>query len=315
MPSILPITAENIDRAAQVLRAGALVAIPTETVYGLAADATNDSAVAKIFEAKNRPRFNPLIVHMPDIESAKRIVEFPPRTEAFAAQFWPGAISFVLPRRSDSGLSLLVSAGLSTVAVRVPAHEEARNLLRAAGRPIAAPSANSSNRISPTRAEHVADDLGDRVSVILDSGPCELGVESTVVDLSVWPPALLRPGGVTAEALEAVLGQSLAKPTSSPDSPKSPGMLKSHYAPTLPVRINATSSHSGEALLGFGPAPGCTINLSETGNLIEAAANLFAHLHQLDNSRWTGIAVMPVPETGLGRAINDRLSRAAAPRD
>lgn len=315
MPSPLPISDESIDLAAKALRAGRLVAFPTETVYGLGADATDDDAVAKIFEAKNRPHFNPLIVHVPDIESAKRIVEFPPQTEVIAAQFWPGAISFILPRRADSGLSLLVSAGLPTVAVRVPAHENAQKLLRAVGRPIAAPSANSSGRISPTTAQHVANDLGGRVSVILDGGPCELGVESTVVDLSVSPPALLRPGGVTAEALEAALGHPLGKPSSSPDSPKSPGMLKSHYAPTLPVRMNTDAARSGEALLGFGPAPGCTMNLSETGNLTEAAANLFAHLHQLDDPRWTGIAVMPVPKIGLGRAINDRLRRAAAPRD
>lgn len=315
MPTPLPISDESIDQAAKALRSGKLVAFPTETVYGLGADATDDGAVAKIFEVKNRPQFNPLIVHVPDIESARRIVEFPPGTAAIAAQFWPGAISFILPRRADSGLSLLVSAGLPTVAVRVPVHENAQKLLRAAGRPIAAPSANSSGRISPTTAQHVANDLGDHVSVILDDGPCDLGVESTVVDLSVSPPALLRPGGVTAEALEEALRHPLGKPSSSPDSPKSPGMLKSHYAPTLPVRMNASSAHTGEALLGFGPAPECTMNLSKTSNLTEAAANLFAHLHQLDDPRWTGIAVMPVPEFGLGRAINDRLRRAAAPRD
>jgi L-threonylcarbamoyladenylate synthase len=315
MPRPLQISDESIDLAAKALRSGELVAFPTETVYGLGADATDDDAVAKIFEAKNRPRFNPLIVHVPDIESAKRIVEFPPQTEAIATRFWPGAISFVLPRRPDSGLSLLVSAGLPTVAVRMPVHEEARKLLCAVGRPIAAPSANSSGRISPTTAQHVANDLGDRVSVILDGGPCKFGVESTVVDLSVSPPALLRPGGVTAEALEEALGHPLGKPISSPDSPKSPGMLKSHYAPTLPVRMNANAARTGEALLGFGPAPECTMNLSEIGNLTEAAANLFAHMHQLDDPRWTGIAVMPVPEIGLGRAINDRLRRAAALRD
>jgi L-threonylcarbamoyladenylate synthase len=315
MPRPLPLSEESIDQAANALKSGELVAFPTETVYGLGADATDDDAVAKIFEAKNRPHFNPLIVHVPDIESAKHIVEFPPSTAAIAAQFWPGAISFILPRRADSGLSLLVSAGLPTVAVRVPVHRNAQKLLRTAGRPIAAPSANSSGRISPTTAQHVANDLGDRVSVILDGGSCELGVESTVVDLTITPPALLRPGGVTAEALEAALGHPLGKHSSSPGSPKSPGMLKSHYAPTLPVRMNAIAAHTGEALLGFGPAPGCTMNLSETGNLTEAAANLFAHMHQLDNPRWAGIAVMPVPETGLGRAINDRLRRAAAPRD
>ncbi len=315
MPSLLPITDETIARAAATLRSGELVAFPTETVYGLGADATNDTAVAKIFEAKARPSFNPLIVHCADTESAKRFVDFSAQAEALAAQFWPGAISFILPRRKDCRLSLLVSAGLPTVAIRVPAHKGARQLLRAAGIPVAAPSANRSGRISPTTAAHVEADLGDRVALILDGGACSLGVESTVVDLTVSPPALLRPGGVTQEALEAIIGEALASPTADPEAPKSPGMLSSHYAPSLPVRLNTPSAQPGEALLGFGPSPNADLNLSEAEDLTEAAANLFAHLHQLDRPRWSGIAIMPIPEEGLGRAINDRLRRAAAPRD
>ncbi len=315
MRSLLPINTENINYAAEALRAGNLVAFPTETVYGLGADATNDAAVAKIFAAKNRPTFNPLIVHCADTKSATHCAEFTPLANILAEQFWPGAVSFILPRRQDAGLSLLVSAGLPTVAIRVPAHEPARQLLRAAGVPIAAPSANSSGRISPTTAAHVDADLGDRVAVILDGGECMIGVESTVIDLTVSPPALLRPGGVTAEALEAVIGQTLAQPASDPQHPKSPGMLSSHYAPNLPIRLGATSRRSGEALLGFGPSENADLNLSKTGDPEEAAANLFAYLHLLDGQSWTGIAVMPVPETGLGRAINDRLRRAAAPRE
>ncbi len=314
MPSILPLTSENIARAAAALRAGELVAFPTETVYGLGADATNDSAVAKIFEAKERPRFNPLIVHCQDIEFARLTAEFNASAEGLAARFWPGALSLVLARREAAHLSHLVSAGLPTVAVRVPAHDGARELLRAAGVPVAAPSANRSGRVSPTTAAHVAADLGDRVAIILDGEDCALGVESTVVDLSTAAPLLLRPGGVTAEALEAVLGHSLTAPGTYDGAPKSPGMLESHYAPSRPVRLGAQSADPGEALLGFGPAADATVNLSETGDLTEAAANLFAGLRALDAPPWTGIAVMPIPERDLGRAINDRLRRAAAPR-
>ncbi len=314
MPSPLPITDENIDRAAESLRTGELVAFPTETVYGLGADATNDRAVAKIYEAKNRPHFNPLIVHCPDAESARQLVEFSAFAEAFTQQFWPGAISFILPRRRDSPLSLLLSAGLPTVAIRVPADERARRLLRAARVPVAAPSANSSGRISPTTAAHVEADLGDRVSLILDGGACTLGVESTVVDLTVSPPALLRQGGVTQETLEAVLGSPLSSSLAEDGQPKSPGMLASHYAPSLPVRFLAGSKQPGEAYLGFGPSTDADLNLSSAGDLTEAAANLFSYLHQLDDPRWTRIAVAPIPEEGLGRAINDRLRRAAAPR-
>lgn len=314
MPSILPLSDNSIETAAAVLRRGDLVAFPTETVYGLGADATNDRAVAKIFEAKNRPSFNPLIVHFPDVESVRRIAEFPPAADRLASRVWPSAISFVLPRKPSAPLSLLVSAGLPTVAVRVPSHDGAQRLFRAAGIPIAAPSANRSGRISPTRATHVERDLGERVGLILDDGPCPVGLESTVVDLTAETPAILRPGGVTQEDIETALGISVAVATSNEQDPKSPGMLLSHYAPRLPVRLNAETARPGEVLLGFGAAPDATANLSETGDLVEAAANLFALLHELDAPDSSGIAVMPVPETGLGRAINDRLRRAAAPR-
>ena len=314
MPSISPLNAESIAQAASALRAGELVAFPTETVYGLGADATNDAAVAKIYEAKGRPSFNPLIVHFPDLESVRQVTEFPPLAKKLAARFWPGAISFVLPRKVNSPLSLLVSAGLPTIAARVPAHEGARQLLRAAACPVAAPSANRSGRISPTQAVHVADDLGDRVGVILDGGACSVGVESTVIDLTGPAPVILRPGGVTAEDIEAATGQTVGVASSNEENPLSPGMLLSHYAPSLPVRLNVTAADDGEAFLGFGPSCTVTLNLSAKGDLVEAAANLFAHLHELDDPKWAGIAIMPIPEEGLGRAINDRLRRAAEPR-
>ncbi len=314
MARILPLTPENITEAASALRAGELVAFPTETVYGLGADATNDRAVAAIYTAKGRPQFNPLIVHVPDIEAAREIVDLPPIAERLAAAFWPGALSLVAPRRADSGLSLLVSAGLDTVAIRVPAPEGARLLLRAAGIPVAAPSANVSGRISPTTAQHVATELGEKVAIILDGGPCAIGLESTVLDTTGSPPTLLREGGVTAEDMEALLGLSLRVAGSDDEAPKSPGMLTSHYAPSCPLRMNAVRARPGEALLGFGPAPEAAFNLSPTGDLTEAAANLFASLRMLDTVPCSGIAVMPIPEIGLGRAINDRLRRAAAPR-
>ncbi len=314
MARILPLTPESIAEAASALRAGELVAFPTETVYGLGADATNDRAVAAIFATKGRPQFNPLIVHVPDVEAAHGIVDLPPVAERLAAEFWPGALSLVAPRRMDSILSLLLSAGLNTVAIRVPAPEGARALLRAAGVPVAAPSANISGRISPTTAQHVAMELGDHVAIILDGGPCAIGLESTVVDTTSSPPTLLREGGVTAEDIESHLGLTLMIANSDDTAPKSPGMLTSHYAPGCPLRMNAAKAQSGEALLGFGAAPDAAINLSPTGNLTEAAANLFASLRMLDTPTCNVIAVMPIPETGLGRAINDRLRRAAAPR-
>src|SRR5271155_1204918 len=303
----------DIPRAAALLRAGRLVAFPTETVYGLGGDATDDHAVAAIFAAKARPRFNPLIIHVRDLAEAGRLAVFNSAARHAAAQFWPGPLTLVLPKQPSAGLSLLASAGLDTVAIRVPAHPVAQALLRGTGRPIAAPSANRSGRVSPTSAAHVAEDLGDAVAMILDDGPTPVGLESTVLDLSGEAPALLRPGAVLFEALTELLG-----PIALPDSrvPKSPGMLASHYAPRLPVRVAASEAHPGEALLAFGPEPppgfAEVLWLSRSGDLAEAAANLFAMLRRLDRPPFTGIAVMPIPEHGLGRAINDRLRRAAA---
>jgi L-threonylcarbamoyladenylate synthase len=308
-------TPEAIGRAAELLRAGRLVAFPTETVYGLGGDATNERAVAEIFAAKGRPRFNPLIVHIRGLAEAEALAFFDDRARSAAELFWPGPLTLILPRRNDSGLSLLASAGLDTVAVRVPAHEVAQALLRETGRPIAAPSANRSGRVSPTEASHVAEEFGDSVALILDGGRTLVGLESTVLDLSGDTPALLRPGGITSEQLTELLG-----PIAAPDEsqPKSPGMLPSHYAPSLPLRLDAVSAQPGEALLAFGPnvPPGFAevLWLSRFGDLSEAAANLFAMLRQLDRPSFTGIAVMPIPEQGLGCAINDRLRRAAAPR-
>ncbi|MBC7950876.1 MAG: threonylcarbamoyl-AMP synthase [Rhodospirillaceae bacterium] len=302
-----------IAEGGHLLRDGRLVAFPTETVYGLGGDSTNDRAVAAIFEAKGRPSFNPLIVHVADQADIETLVMVDERTRAVIARFWPGPLTLVLPRAKDSPVSLLASAGLDTIAVRMPDHPVARALIRAAGRPIAAPSANRSGAVSPTLAEHVAESLGARVGLILDGGPCRVGVESTVLDLSGERPALLRPGGVPAEALEQALGTTLIRPTDHADAPKSPGMLASHYAPKVAVRLNATAAAPGEALLALGPTDG-TLNLSPSGDLEEAAANLFAMLRALDRPEFTGIAIMPIPEHGLGLAINDRLRRAAAPR-
>ncbi|UEM22823.1 threonylcarbamoyl-AMP synthase [Skermanella mucosa] len=327
-PELVPPSDANIARAAGLLRAGELVAFPTETVYGLGADATDDRAVARIFEAKGRPRFNPLIVHVPDQDSAEAIVRFDARAERLAETLWPGPLTLVLPRRPDSPLSLLVSAGLDSVAVRFPAHPVARALLKAAGVPVAAPSANRSGAVSPTTPLHVAESLGARVGLILSAGRCAVGVESTVLDLTAEAPVLLRPGGVTAEDLEALLGMPVLRPSQTeaqaeaagdPAAPKSPGQLASHYAPGRPVRLGANGAAPDEALLAFGPDTfirgGATrLNLSPQGDLHEAAANLFAMLRALDRPEHAAIAVMPVPEQGLGAAINDRLRRAAAPR-
>jgi L-threonylcarbamoyladenylate synthase len=317
VPTPVPATDAAVEQAAHLLRAGELVAFPTETVYGLGGDATDDAAVARIFAAKGRPRFNPLIVHVPSLLDAEALAVFDDRSRAVARRFWPGPLSLVLPRRPDCELSLLVSAGLDTVALRAPAHPVAQRVLRAARRPIAAPSANRSGRVSPTTAQHVAAELGDQVALILDGGPCAVGLESTVLDLTGAIPALLRPGGASFEALSEVLGR-IETPAAGEDAPRSPGRLASHYAPLLPVRLDAASAHPGEALLAFGaPAPpgfAEVLYLSRSGDLVEAAANLFAMLRTLDRPRFTGIAVMPIPEEGLGRAINDRLRRAAAPR-
>jgi L-threonylcarbamoyladenylate synthase len=303
----------QLSRAAELLRAGELVAFPTETVYGLGGDATDDRAVAAIFAAKDRPRFNPLIVHVPGVDDARALVAFDARAETLAAKFWPGPLTLVLPRRADCPVSLLAGAGLDSLAVRVPAHPVAQNLLRAVGRPIAAPSANRSGRLSPTAADHVLAELDGRIAAVIDAGNCAVGIESTVLDLTGAMPRLLRPGAVTAEQLSAVIGP-LASPDTA-DTPRGPGMLAQHYAPALPLRLNATSARTGEAFLGFGPtAAAATLNLSPRGDLVEAASHLFAYLRALDRAPHAAIAVSLIPETGLGVAINDRLRRGAAER-
>lgn len=310
-----------ITRAGGLIREGRLVAFPTETVYGLGADATNEHAVASIFEAKGRPTFNPLIVHVADLEAARAHVLLTARAELLARHFWPGGITFVLPRLSTSPLSLLVSAGLDTVAVRVPAHPLAQKLLKAAGRPIAAPSANASGEISPTAAAHVMESLGHapQLALVLDGGACALGLESTVIGFPAHGgPALLRPGAIARAEIEAVLGAPLqeADVTSGEAGRSSPGQLASHYAPHARLRLNVSAAQSDELWLGFGPdCHGARLNLSDKGDLREAAANLFAMLRMLDAmADGRGLAVAPVPREGLGEAINDRLTRAAAPR-
>jgi L-threonylcarbamoyladenylate synthase len=307
-------TSADLDAATQLLRAGKIVAFATETVYGLGGDATNDRAVAAIFAAKGRPRFNPLIVHVADAGEAERLARFDERARHLAATFWPGPLSLVLPRRDNCPVSLLASAGLATLALRVPAHDLALALIRAAGRPLAAPSANRSGRISPTTADHVASELDGAIAAILDGGPCRVGVESTVIDLAGSQARLLRPGGIPVEAIEAAIGP-VARVTEGGASPASPGMLASHYAPSRPLRLDARAVAADEALIAFGPevptGAARTINLSRSGDLVEAAANLFAALRALDRPDFSAIAVMPIPEEGLGRAINDRLRRAA----
>ncbi|WVX50006.1 Threonylcarbamoyl-AMP synthase [Roseobacter fucihabitans] len=312
-PLILPADAPGIARAAGLLADGDLVAFATETVYGLGADARNGRAVAAIFDAKGRPRFNPLIVHVPDIDAARTYVEWSDAADILARTFWPGPLTLVLPLLPDHGLSPLVTAGLSTLALRVPAKPSARALLKAFGGPVAAPSANPSGRISPTTATHVRQGLGDRIAAILDDGACPVGLESTIIAFSP-APVLMRAGGLPAEAIQTALGTALprAPHPKSEETVTAPGQLNSHYAPRAPLRTQVTEPNANELLLGFGPMP-CDLNLSETGDLQEAAANLFAHLHQLDKLH-RPIAVAPIPDTGLGCAINDRLSRAAAPR-
>ncbi|WP_448189621.1 L-threonylcarbamoyladenylate synthase [Azospirillum sp. sgz301742] len=317
-PEVLPPKAPALARAGELLRAGELVAFPTETVYGLGGDATNDRAVAAIFAAKGRPHFNPLIVHVPDAAAAEQCAVFDDRAQALAEQFWPGPLTLVLPRRPEAGLSLLVSAGLDTVAVRAPNHPVGQALLRAAGRPIAAPSANRSGAVSPTTPMHVVESLGERIAAVLAGGRCPVGLESTVLDLSTETPVLLRPGAVLREEIERLIG-AIEVSTGNPDAPKSPGQLESHYAPAAAVRLDAQGAADDEALLSFGPDRFVRggiekLNLSLDGDLNEAAANLFHHLRALDKPGVRGIAVMPIPDEGLGVAINDRLRRAAAPR-
>lgn len=309
---------EEIDRASAILRGGGLVAMPTETVYGLAADARSDRAVARIYDAKGRPSFNPLIVHVADLAMARRFAAFSLLAERLAATFWPGPLTLVAPRRGESGISHLVTAGLDTIALRAPAHPVARALIAAFAGPLAAPSANPSGSVSPTAAAHVREGLRDKVDLILDGGPSAVGVESTIVKVEGERATLLRPGGVSREDLEGIIGRPLLGPPIG--AIEAPGMLASHYAPRARLRINAEAPRSDEAFLAFGPAGDhpYTFNLSEAGDCVEAAANLFAHLRAADAlcalRGLSGIAVAPVPARGLGEAINDRLSRAAAAR-
>ena len=291
---------EGLEKAAKLIAAGNPVAVPTETVYGLAADATNASAVARIYEAKGRPSFNPLIVHVPDLEAAERIGVFKDQALKLARRHWPGPLTLVVPLRKDSGVASIVTAGLPTIGLRVPAHPAMQALLRAVARPLAAPSANASGSISPTRAEHVLKSLGDRIPLIIDAGATERGLESTIVAATGGRLRLLRPGPIQVDA-EAVAGERI----------EAPGQLASHYAPSKPLRLNATDANADEYLLGFGATSGDD-NLSASGDLVEAAARLFDLLHKADASSKPRIAVAPVPGDGLGAAINDRLRRAAA---
>jgi len=315
-PRVLKAEPQAIEAAARCLAAGGLVAFPTETVYGLGADARNGAAVARLYAAKWRPRFNPLIVHVDGIEAARRLARFDAAAEQLATAFWPGPLTLVLPRRPDCGVADLALAGLDSVAVRVPAHPVAHALLKAFGGPVVAPSANRSGHVSPTSAAHVLADLRGRIDMVIDAGPCTVGVESTIV-ACLGEPALLRPGGLPRTRIEHVLGKPLAAARIADEVPLAPGMLSSHYAPKARLRLNAESPRADEVLLAFGPPPpfaGSTLNLSPRSDLIEAAANLFSHLRKLDASGAAGIAVMKVPHEGLGEAINDRLKRAAAPR-
>lgn len=311
---------DTVKEAARSLAIGGLVAFPTETVYGLGADATNGEAIARLYLAKGRPAFNPLIAHVPDLPAARAIARFNPLAEKLAATFWPGPLTLVLPRTADCNVADLATAGLATIAVRMPAHPVALDILRGIGRPVVAPSANISGHVSPTAASHVLSDLAGRIDLIVDGGPTSVGVESTIV-ACLDQPLLLRAGGVTRTAIEALLGQPLgdAEHVSGDEQPLAPGMLASHYAPNARVRLHATEVEPGEALLAFGAVAiagvdkaAAMMNLSPAGDLVAAAANLFRCLRELDATGATRIAVMPIPDEGLGEAINDRLRRAAA---
>lgn len=333
MPEVATVVAlagpEAVEQAAVTLAAGGLVAFPTETVYGLGADATNDAAVARLYAAKERPSFNPLIVHVAGLDAARRLAQFDPQALTLAEAFWPGPLTLVLPRLTGCPVGQLATAGLDTIAVRAPSHPVARAILAAFGKPVVAPSANRSGRVSPTSAQHVQADLAGRIDLIIDDGASPLGVESTVLSCSAGEVALLRPGAIPRAAVEQILGRAVAVAMAAVDAagshggqrPIAPGMLTSHYAPRATVRVNALTVTPGEALLAFGPAlpPGAgearkVLNLSSHGDLVEAAANLFNHLRVLDGAGTPSIAVMPVPDEGLGEAINDRLRHAAAPR-
>ena len=308
--------------AARCLDGGGLVAFPTETVYGLGADATDGEAVARLYAAKGRPSFNPLIAHVPDLATARQLAVFTPEATQLAERFWPGPLTLVLPRQPSCPVSALATAGLDSIALRIPDHPAAQAILRAFGKPVVAPSANRSGHVSPTQAQHVLDDLDGRIDLVVDAGPTRVGMESTIV--SCLPePAVLRPGGISRAAIEDALGRALplrATAATDRDAPRAPGMLASHYAPRAKLRLDAGRVQAGEALLAFGtPLPDAANaravrNLSPRGDLVEAAANLFAHLRALDEAGAVAIAVMPIPHDGLGEAINDRLARAAAPR-
>jgi L-threonylcarbamoyladenylate synthase len=302
MTRVLPFSDDAIAEAAELIRRGEPVAIATETVYGLAADATNPAAVARIYQAKGRPSFNPLIVHVSDLAAAQRIGEFSPEALELAERHWPGPLTLVVPLKPEAGIAALVTAGLATIALRVPGHRAMQALLRATGRPLAAPSANASGSISPTRVEHVLKSLGGKIALIVDDGPTERGIESTIVAATGGPLRLLRPGPIAINAA-----------ASSPGPVESPGQLEIHYAPSKPLRLEAIEAAEDEFLIGFGPVAG-SVSLSPSGDLIEAAARLFDLLHEADASAKSRIAVAPIPDEGLGVAINDRLRRAARPR-
>ncbi len=315
---VVEISDKTLDEGARLLRAGQLVAFPTETVYGLGADATNGAAVAAIYAAKGRPQFNPLIAHVADTEAAKRHVELKGKALKLAQAFWPGPLTLVLPRLAGCKISELVTAGLDTVAIRVPSHKIARDLLRRADVPVAAPSANMSGHVSPTTAAHVAHDLRTKVAMILDGGPTEHGLESTIVAVEGDSVIILRPGALTTEQIEQAIGGPVRRSYDGGSKPRAPGQLESHYAPHAAVRLEANTIGAGEALLAFGPNPPVTVgpmfNLSKRGDLVEAAANLFAALRTLDQPHINCIAVTHIPNAGLGEAINDRLKRAAKGR-
>ncbi|MDB3879986.1 L-threonylcarbamoyladenylate synthase [Alphaproteobacteria bacterium] len=324
MTTCLAISDQSIAKAVTILSAGQLVAFPTETVYGLGADATNAAAVARIFAAKQRPAFNPLISHVASTNAAFTLGQKTPIATALAAAFWPGPLTLILQRNDDCPVATLTTAGLNKLGIRVPAHRGAQTLLRAFGKPIAAPSANPSGRISPSTAKHVLDWLAFRLDLVLDGGSCESGLESTIVDCTGEVARLLRPGGITREDLTAALAAAncnpqidIAEPLADNKNPVAPGQLASHYAPKAPVRLMAKTSTDDEELIGFGAVSGAgklALNLSPSADLVEAAANLFSALHAVDATDIAKIAIAPIPDTGLGEAINDRLRRAAAPR-
>jgi L-threonylcarbamoyladenylate synthase len=324
MTACLAISDQSIAKAVTILAAGKLVAFPTETVYGLGADATNAAAVASIFGAKQRPAFNPLISHVASANVAFALGQKTPIAAALANAFWPGPLTLILQRNDDCPVAMLTTAGLDRIGIRVPAHRGAQTLLQAFGKPIAAPSANPSGRISPSTAKHVLDGFDFGLDLVLDGGPCESGLESTIVDCTGKVARLLRPGGIAREALAAALAAAncnpqidIAEPLADHENPVAPGQLSSHYAPKAAVRLMAKTSTADEELIGFGTVNGAgklALNLSPSANLVEAAANLFSMLHAIDAANIAKIAIAPIPDTGLGEAINDRLRRAAAPR-